>query len=446
MKTKPKKKKAKVIDDTLNEDQAKAIELMREFLKSDDLDFVLKGRAGTGKTYVIEHLFRRKRPKKDKYYVPRTVLGVCISHQARINLMQRLPNTNTYAAAANLVMMYDPNGNPYFVPMGSFRTSKLASYKYIVFDECSMVDASIMRNMRACCAPDAKIIWMGDAGQLPPIGANGDEDSPTFNFKWQAELTIKMRQDNEDHIALLSDQVYEHIFSDHDLMFLDKLTNQYDVVVNKGYALSSTSNVIRSYVKNFKAGDDVRVTSYRNNRVAELNTAIREHLWEDKCDERFVKGELIIMEDRFENNSIVYAHNGQTFKVIDITHSIVDFVECYMLHVNRNGTMKKGKKEDLMVLPVPTHKGSIVYKQHLNKLKQAAMRSRKWEEHQSYKAQFASVAYGYCVTNYKIQGSTLKGCYVDLSDIMNVKPISRKRKLQAFYVGVSRPTDYLGIF
>ena len=43
---------------------------------------------------------------------------------------------------------------------------------------------------------------------------------------------------------------------------------------------------------------------------------------------------------------------------------------------------------------------------------------------------------------YKIQGTTLYGAYVDVSDIMSINVLSNKRKLQSFYVGISRPTNF----
>ena len=80
------------------------------------------------------------------------------------------------------------------------------------------------------------------------------------------------------------------------------------------------------------------------------------------------------------------------------------------------------------------------------KLKEVALRTKDWHDYMAFKEQFADLSYGYTVTNYKIQGSTIMGCYVNLSDILAVGPLSDKRKLQAFYVGISRPTNFLAIF
>jgi len=431
---------------TLNVEQEEALILMKEFRKDKDkTDFVLKGSGGTGKSFLIKELFKRKKQKSDEYYVPSTVIGVCVTHQARLNLMKSIPNTTTYASAANLILMYDPMGNIYFSEKsGSHQLSELKSYSDIVVDECSMFDKQMQENLRKCCNPNAKIIWMGDSSQLPPISACGDNDSPTFDIKDQYELTIKMRQDNEDHIAILADEVISHIKGDKDLSFLNNLTQQYDVTTRKGYSITQFDKVIPSYISNFKKGIDVRITSYRNTRIQSLNTAIRQHLWEEDADKQYVPGDLIIMNSQYSPDRDILAYNGQTFCIQRIYTDMVEFVECFMIVVPR--VDRKPKSHETVTLQVPTEKGYPMYKHHLEKLKKEAIKHKEWGEHQQFKNQFADISYGYAVTNYKIQGSTLTGCYVDLSDILSVKPISDKRKLQAFYVGISRPTDFLAIF
>ena len=112
------KKKRK--DIVLNEEQEEAKSLIQDFLKSENTDFCLSGRAGTGKSTLMFDIFKRKKPKSEEYYVPKTIIGITVTHQARINLMQHIPNCTTYAAAANLEMIIDPNGEIYFVERQNF--------------------------------------------------------------------------------------------------------------------------------------------------------------------------------------------------------------------------------------------------------------------------------------------------------------------------------------
>jgi len=285
-----------------------------------------------------------------------------------------------------------------------------------------------------------------DSAQLPPIESNGDHDSPTFDIHDQYELTIKMRQDDTDTIAILGDEVREHIFGDHDLTFLNDLKNRkgWDKEKSKGYSVTTIANVITSYVKNFNNGLDVRITSYRNKRIEQINTMIRTFLWDDKSSEKYVPGEFIVMNDQYNPYREILAYCGQTFRIQSLYTEMVEFVECHMIVVPK-WNRKKGSKETV-TLQVPTDKGYVNYKKKLETLKAIAIKTKKWDEYQHFKNKFANISYAYAMNNYKIQGSTITGCYVDLSDILDVKPISAKRKLQAFYVGISRPTSFCAIF
>ena len=146
----------------LNAEQKEAKKLILEFLKSDETDFVLSGRGGTGKSTIMFDIFKRKKANENKWYVPKSIIGITVTHQARINLMQHIPNCTTFAAAANMEMVIDPNGEIYFIErQHSFRLSELLSYKTMIVDECSMFDKKMIDILRKCCSPTCKIIWTG---------------------------------------------------------------------------------------------------------------------------------------------------------------------------------------------------------------------------------------------------------------------------------------------
>ena len=226
----------------LNEDQAKAIELMKKFKSSEDKHFTLEGRGGTGKTTVIRELCLIKKQRCDEYFIPANVVGVVVTHTARIELSKSIPNSITYASATDQQMGFDSNGNIYFYP--NTRTNvfnPLSGMKYIVIDECSMFSQDMIDLLINCADHDAKFIWMGDHHQLNPIGTNGD-DSPAFHFENKFELKIKMRQYDESHIANLCDDICNHIDTDHDLSFIDEIKTQFDTSIGKGYSLSNMNS------------------------------------------------------------------------------------------------------------------------------------------------------------------------------------------------------------
>lgn len=427
----------------LNEGQQEAVKLIQEFLKSDKTEFCLSGVGGTGKSTVMFEVFKRKKPNKNDFYVPKSVIGITVTHQARLNLMQHLPNCTTFAAAANLMMEIDPNGQIYFTPKSEhYKFSELMAYKTIVVDECSMFDDAMIETLKKCMAKNSKVIYLGDFHQLPPISSDGDKDSPTFSIPDSYELKEKMRTEKDNAISDLCDLVCYKIENNSDLSFIKELKNNFNTHTKKGYAITNFHNVINSFVANFKNGLDVRITSYRNRRIEQINDTVRACLWDDMAFNKYVIGEMIVLTDQYNPWGSLEAYNGQVFIVNDIKEDTIEYVHCYMLIVNR-GTKKK---PDWLSLPVPSDKGRSTYNKRLAELRKLGQQTREWKEYMDFKNQFAQVAYGYAVSNYKIQGATLHGCYVDLSDILDVKMISDKRKLQAFYVGISRPTNFLAIF
>ena len=97
-----------------------------------------------------------------------------------------------------MTIEYDQWGEMMFVPKtGDFKQSKIYGYKYIIFDEASMVSEEMRIILNSSCSPGAKIIYMGDSHQLPPIKPRTgkyepDKDSSVF------DLPNKVHLDRED--------------------------------------------------------------------------------------------------------------------------------------------------------------------------------------------------------------------------------------------------------
>ena len=163
MKSKTKKQIKKDFDQVvLNADQTKALEELKAFRKGKEREFVLDGVGGVGKTFLIRELFARKKPNSEETYVPRTVLGIAVTHQAVLNLRKSIPNSKTYAAAANLMMDYDRSGNIYFIPRsGSTLFSELKEYKDIVVDECSQFSQQMIDVLINNSRKDTKFYFIG---------------------------------------------------------------------------------------------------------------------------------------------------------------------------------------------------------------------------------------------------------------------------------------------
>lgn len=432
---------------TPNEDQSEALKVMKKFLSSKtEKEFCLSGPGGTGKTTIVKELFLKpSKNDKDKFYVKNSVAGVCVSHKAKLVLQNHIPNSMTYAASVNLMIAFDEWGEMIFIPKTKeYRQAKLASYNTIIFDEASMISDEMRTILHQSCKPNAKFIYMGDHCQLPPIkpgnnrSYNPNADSSVFSIPNRYALTQKVRQTDGDPIAILCDECRTHIDGDHSLEWMKGIKSQYVKEENKGIQWTKEDGVLKSFISNFNDGKDVRILAYRNNRVNDLNDKVRRLLFPMIHDQRFVPGDLLVGNNQYApmdmDDPIFY--NGEDMVVEGVETMEVVNVECHKLWI-------KGKK---LPIYVPTEEGIKDYNEQVAYLKKKAMQSKYWFDYMDYVKRFADVSYGYAVTLYKIQGSTLYGVYVDVHDIYGVKPLTPRRKLQSLYTGFSRPMNFLALF
>lgn len=430
---------------TPRKDQEKAIEKLKQFKNSPLKEFTLKGVGGTGKTTVIREVFFKKKPaflskSQDDFYIPHNVLGLTITHKARLALQESIPNSKTVASGCGFKMHYTPNGDIYFeYQKDSY--AEISAAKYIVVDEASMISKSLKENIIKSSPKDSKIIWIGDYHQLPPIKEPNeidDIDSPVFDIPDQFELKEKIRQTEGDPIAKICDRIVQAIDNNESLDFIKEFKNDINTETSSGVAIATQKASISSFVRNFQNNENVRYTCYRNSSVNKINFLIRKLLFD--IDSKFNIEELLYVNNSVTYDGEIIFFTGQELIVKDIKISIYQGFKAYELSVIDQVT-KENYKNPLYVLHEDSYQD---FNKQLNKLKKNAFKDKKqWIHYFAFKEQFANVSYGYAVTNYKIQGSTLKGCYVDLRDIISVGPISRKQKLQALYVGASRPTQKL---
>jgi exodeoxyribonuclease-5 len=412
-------------------DQEKALDALRKFLKGDNKEFILSGKAGTGKTTIIKELFVNK-----NNMIPSNVLGVTIAHKARINLSNSIPNSTTAAAALAMKIQYDEHGKIFFVASNKKNDfAPISCHKYIVFDEASMISIKLRNIILEKINKNAKVIWIGDFRQLPPIEENKDGDSPVFDIKDRYELTEKVRQTEGDHIATLADFIAERIDTDCDLKWISYLTSKFNVEDKKGYAITTQIGAMNSFIKNFKEKKNVRLTAYRNKRINELNNIVRSELFPDN-KELYVKGELLIANNQYTVDDDIIFYNGEDLWVRNVDKIKFLDLQCFSLDI--------GKDEPAIVVAPESYEA---HNKELNRLKAIALKNNKlWNMYYRYYDKFANVSYGYAVNNYKIQGTTVYGIYMDIQDPLSIKVLTDKEKLQAIYVSTTRATHNVAIF
>jgi hypothetical protein len=447
---------------TPNPDQAKAVELIKEFMEDpNEQYFTLKARGGYGKTTCISEAFKKEDPKNiGKYYIPSNVLGTTISHQARLVLQNQIPNSKSFASVVGVTMDFTENKeNPLeigFVERPNFENKEMQKIKAIVFDEASMYSVSEQKLLEKAMRGDAKIIMLGDHHQIPPISGK----SIAFDYRG-FELTIPMRQKEDEPIFDLASTQADIIDTKRE-MTLRGVPKQL-FKNGKGYAFNNNvKKVLDSFINNYKEGIDCRITSFRNDKIKYLNTEIRRRLWGDASKYPFIEGDLLMGKNAYNPTGKPWAspkfYNGQLFKVQSVKTKVIKGIyKSSIQDVKYSADIMKIVDAGFKVWSITSdtvdgvinilHESEKArYYKVCNLLKEYSYMNDDIKTLLDFKAKFAKVEAGFSSTLFSIQGATHHTCYVDLTDVLDTKPLSMENKMKSFYTGITRATDNLCIF
>lgn len=454
-----------------NEGQRIAIDKITKFLTSDSDEFLLKGRGGTGKTTII---------KKALTGLPkRRVIGATVAYEAKEVLQENMPGykTSTMASLLGLVPDYDAKtGQVFFRERDAeeeekFRAARkedpIENKDYIIIDEASMISEFLYNKLLEKKLPNAKIIFMGDNVQIPPINDEGDsKDSPVWdltdgvNF---AEITERMRQGAESPILGITDAYAENVENmQNDLPSVeDPLTNRISDFDGKEGVLFLTSKeeLINDFINEIKDSNNTKqavIITARNAPADKLNDNIREKMF--NTNEPYVKGDFIRVNSPYVIDGEVQIPNGFKGKVTAVEekgYSIPGItLKTYKLTVSYTRIDSDGK-----AVPASKSFNTINPKEKL-KLKaainQLAVEAKKypkgsqqardaWSNFYSLKGSIVDVGYGYAITSHKVQGSTYNSAYVLENDIMSF-PGGKEQNNRMMYTAVSRPKKKLVIY
>ena len=186
--------------------------------------------------------------------------------------------------------------------------------------------------------------------------------------------------------------------------------------------------------------DDSISLSYTNknvNMINELTRYERRAKELEKNDLPFIEDDIIIMQDRFSANGIVFQNNEEIIvKKAELKKEKFKFWRVYPKDVEGYvDIIHKDSEDD--------------YKKQLNLLSTSAKyekdrekRTKLWKGFYILKEKFADIKYHYASTIHKSQGSSHSNVYLDLKSLDWVESEMRTRLI---YVAISRVTKGLVI-
>lgn len=472
------------LSEGLNGGQKEAFCKIIEFLEGPKKDaLVLKGYAGTGKTFLVKRIIE---------YITQTDHKIKVAIGAPTNkaVQQLYRNSPSNSVSLNAYMLediFDANSRLVYSTIhkllgmkevitdlgeqlfkaDSYADSNLSDYNVLVVDEISMLDDKLCDSIMDF-SDKLHVIFMGDSAQIPPIKKlNCIPFSKTSKYNFNViELTEIMRQSSDNPIIKLSFEVRNNLDKDQAVPVITTDIN------SKGHGVihfESTTDkdkikpLLNTYfnTKEFiEDSDYMKVIAWRNKTTNYVNGIVRELLYGVNPD-RFLVGEkLIVNKPIFYRDEVRAKHKTYiNYKILFTTSEELEVkevdifqglkqeggfamnVKYYNLLVTCYNPMKEGLTTKTIEI---IHEDSIEeYKMLMNRVKEVALRFHNWVSYFNIQKWNADVTYNYAISAHKSQGSTYTNVLVLEDDLDANWNIVERNRIK--YTAVSRAKEKLFI-
>lgn len=413
--------------------------------------YVLKGYAGTGKSTVIVEACRylERQGKRVALTAPTNKAVKVLRRMADKN---NLLDTECLTIYSLLALRPMPDGAVKKVQQT--RKVNLREFDLVVIDECSMINAQLMveirkavkkaegQEMLAGFGPGMPgIVFMGDPAQLPPVHETHSQSFEAGD-EGDSELTHIVRQAAGNPVLTLTGRLRECIAANR----LDYGIFEHAMLDGgKGVGVLSRKDWAHWALEAFATeqfaadSDSFRVLAWTNARVREVNMAVRERVI-GKTETPFIVGELALCKTPIQrvmpDGSSVGVHRvDDEVRVASIKETELVGVPVYELRLEDAENEHKWAPAH-----IPTAEGMPILQAELNRRSAAARENRSlWVDFWEFKERFAELQHIYALTAHRSQGSTFSTVFVDVED-MTRNPVTAEM-LRMLYVAVSRASQ-----
>lgn len=179
----------------LTRDQSLAVERIQEFLGNGLNVFFLKGYAGTGKTFLLNGLTKYLQAQKKHFRLmtptgraamilgQKTGLPAFTIHKSIYNYKELEEDESSFKLYFGLNMNQDPTSTVYIIDEASMLSDKHAEDDFFIFGSGYLLK-DFFNYINFHQRQKAKVIFIGDHAQLPPVNMNF---SPALSLKYLKE-------------------------------------------------------------------------------------------------------------------------------------------------------------------------------------------------------------------------------------------------------------------
>jgi ATP-dependent exoDNAse (exonuclease V) alpha subunit len=395
-------------------DQEKALQQIQQFiLATDSKYFRLTGYAGTGKSYLMIELMAWLKVQKLDF------VAASPTNKASSNLW-KLANENglniDVTTIAKLLgqqpKINQDSGEQIFVTNESVSLNR---YDVIILDEFSMISQNnFYEIINAVNYADTKIIFVGDAAQLPPVGEKQPIVETSDLIEQSAVLSEVVRFEGE--LRQVAEEIRNNPTAARQLYTFSSTSDQSMVCLQRSQWLSQAADYFRS--GDFRSNADFcRILVWRNKTADMLNDWLRRQLWGENAL-AFVEGDRLIAKKpvfRLINNSS--KKRKDDWRIV-----MNNSEECEVIDQPR---LKEKNDFNFWQVPVLTDDGNELMLKILtpeseqkrqDKLEQLR-KEKKWAELLNLDKSYDYCPFAYALTTHKAQGSSLEYIFLDLQDM-----------------------------
>lgn len=456
---------------TLNDEQKEAFKAIQRFIEHPAADtFVLKGYAGTGKTFLMQYLARWLNEHSHNFNMlastgrAATVLRGKTGFEANTvhGELYRFSKVEGDEEDIEVDAPVDKYGQ--MTLRFALRPADEGKKVYIV-DEASMLSSEMSPDSDQLSfgsgqlLPDFfdavgsnKIIFVGDPGQLPPVGQTF---SPALDMSWLAEqrrtaisITLeKIERNDADNDILVLASMIRNMVPDPTIRY-PKLPA---ANLNNVKLYNSEVEQFNSYLQKFKeVGASGTLAVARSNKIVnQINRAVRRDLFGGELDLPIQVGDILMV---VQNNHAVPLANGDFVEVLELgenrTRANLKFQNI------RIKTLLSGSEYELLLsLDILTSLENNFSKEQSRELMidfSRRIKKRGFKANSpAYKDLMLKDSYlnclktkfGYAVTCHKAQGGEWDDVYIFLNSKIYGMP--QEELFRWWYTAVTRAKKYL---
>jgi len=397
-------------------DQQKALSRLKSFTQSNDKFFRLTGFAGTGKSFLMCHYI--------KWLLSSgiTFVAACPTNKAAKSLRNLAESEGLDLEVKTVAQLLgqqpflnEQTGKEEFLSQGN---ADLSGYNVVLVDEFSMVNRDNFNEIvtEAKGSVLTKVVFVGDAAQLPPVGEKEPIVATSSLINGDATLTQVVRYDGS--LARVAEQIRTNPKYSRTIYPFTSTSDRSILCVPQAEWLERAIALFES--EDYQLNPDyVRFLAWRNKTVDSLNQFVRSQLWGEEAPPYVPGDRLIARKPLFrpkpgakgKNRWRILINNSEEAQVIEpgLLSELVFQKQTYK-YWRVEVQPEAGRPQLLSIL----HEDSWTLQ--AEQIKDFAGK-KQWNYYFDLSRMFDEVGYAYALTTHKAQGSTIDYVFLDVGDL-----------------------------